>query len=152
MEHKTGCDFRDRAGPQGSGAISVDYQQAAGTLMGHLVGNAPEHEAFHPRHAPVSNHNEISVNSLGDADESVSWVTVGIVHLGRYTMALGLGEQFRTDVVSVVAQAETGGLRCSGHVRESRRGGGVNRMNGVHLGPSHLCQGKGLSDGDSCAV
>lgn len=120
--------------------------------MGHLVRNAPEHKTLHPRHAPVPHHDEIGVNSLGDADQGVSWITVGIVHFGSHSLTFCLGEELRTDAVSVVPQVCTGGLRRSRDVGESCGGDGMNCMNGMHLGAGYLCQGKGLSDSNSSSV
>jgi hypothetical protein len=120
--------------------------------MRHLVRNAPKHEAFHPSHASVPDYHEVSIHGLSNADERISRVTLGIVHLGKNPLAFGLGKQLRPDAVSVIAQTGTCGLRCSWHVRESRRCCGVNRMYSMKLGPRHLGQGNGLSDGDCCAV
>ena len=120
--------------------------------MRHLVRNASKHEAFHPSHASVPNYHEVGIHSLSNPDECISRVTLGIVHLGRHSVAFGLGKQLRPDAVSVVAQTGTCGLRRSGHVRESRRGCEVNRMNGMHLRPCHLGEGKGLYDGNRGAV
>jgi len=39
--------------------VGIDNQQAAGAVMGHLVGDASQHEALYSTHAPVADHNEI---------------------------------------------------------------------------------------------
>jgi hypothetical protein len=120
--------------------------------MRHLVRNAPKHKAFHPSHASVPDDHEVGIHGLSNADERISRVTLGIVHLDRHPLAFGLGKQLRPDAVSVVAQTGTCGLRYSRNVRESRSGYGVNRMNSMKLGPCHLGQGNGLSHGACCAV
>jgi len=67
--------------------------------MGHLVRDAPEHEALHSTHALVSDHDQIGIHSLRDADERVRHVSIaGTVDLDGDSLALRLGEQLPTRV------------------------------------------------------
>ena len=103
--------------------------------MGNLVGDASEHEAAHATHAPVTDHDEVGTDVLGDADQGVSHVgRAGIVHLDGYTLAFSLGEQRCTAAFSMLSHLVDLEL-TSTRIGESRLDRKMNYLNGVQLGP-----------------
>ena len=120
--------------------------------MGHLVGNASEHEPSHAAHSAVPHYDQIGIDLLGDPDERLGGVmAAGIVNLNRHTLAFGLGEDplpYRSGFLAQPIDFDLGPDR----VMEPGGNGRVNSVDRVHGGARHLRQGKSLADSHCCPL